>query len=394
MVLGFASLSTLLGLAASAASAPSLTFQQGLDDDVLTNVRDRLLEAASQSWELGTAAEALTEVYWPTLAVFQPTAFPPSLNGSYNASSVLAIADTVVAEKPSESLMLIEEGAVGDPASIGNAVLLANWTRQDLSNANFSIAAGEELDYLLNQAPRTDDGAISHRNDQVQLWADFIYMAPPFIAYFGALQGGDGGKATLQVAYDQIRLYRNYLRDDNGLWRHVTLGTWQDNTHWGTGNGWVAAGMLRVMETMANSEFASDFEEQCADLSTWIQEIVNAAWTYQKPNGTLYNVLDDDTSFADSSSTALLASVTYRMATLTNDLTYIPNANLALQLIESSLDSDGWLLNTVDPYTFSRPTASGSHSPEGQAFVLLLHAGWRDYIAWLVLQVIAGNMTI
>lgn len=62
-----------------------------------------------------------------------------------------------------------------------------------------------------------------------------MYMVPPFIAYFGALEGGDGERALLQVAYDQCRLYREGLRDDGGLWRHVALGTWEDPTHWATG---------------------------------------------------------------------------------------------------------------------------------------------------------------
>jgi rhamnogalacturonyl hydrolase YesR len=57
-------------------------------------------------------------------------------------------------------------------------------------------------------------------------------MAPPFIAYYGALQKN---KSLLQVAYDQCSLYRDALRDDDGLWRHITLGSFEDRTHWGTG---------------------------------------------------------------------------------------------------------------------------------------------------------------
>jgi hypothetical protein len=73
------------------------------------------------------------------------------------------------------------DGAVGDPASayhlseprnvpgkltsrgagLGNAFLIRNWTRTDLSNTNYSFDAGVQLDYLLNHAPRTRDGAIS-----------------------------------------------------------------------------------------------------------------------------------------------------------------------------------------------------------------------------------------
>lgn len=66
--------------------------------------------------------------------------------------------------------------------------------------------------------------------------ADFIYMAPPFIAYFGALQNDSGGLALMQIAYDQIRLYRSALFDSNvSLWRHIAMGSSPDAGHWGTG---------------------------------------------------------------------------------------------------------------------------------------------------------------
>jgi hypothetical protein len=63
-------------------------------------------------------------------------------------------------------------------SGIGPAVVLANWTRTNLSDNEFSVAAGSQLNYLLAYAPRTSDGAISHRADQVQLWYD---DSPPLI---------------------------------------------------------------------------------------------------------------------------------------------------------------------------------------------------------------------
>jgi rhamnogalacturonyl hydrolase YesR len=66
--------------------------------------------------------------------------------------------------------------------------------------------------------------------------ADFVYMAPPFIANFGALQNDSGGLAIMQIAYDQIRLYRQALFDQNAsLWRHIAYGSSEDIGHWGTG---------------------------------------------------------------------------------------------------------------------------------------------------------------
>ena len=99
----------------------------------------------------------------------------------------------------------------------------------------------------------------------------------------------------------------------------------------------------------------------------------------QRTNGTLYNYIDQDTSFADSSSTALLGAVSFRYAQLTGDYSHLPNAYRALQLVRASVNADGWLLNTVDPMTFNTPSQPGTYSPEGQAFVLLLQAAWRDF---------------
>jgi len=125
-------------------------------------------------------------------------------------------------------------------------------------------------------------------------------MAPPFIAYFAITQGGDGALELLQAAYDQCRLHRDQLFDaDVSLWRHIALGTWQDNIHWATGvydaqlirciceltkmqgNGWAAAGMLRVMETMKNSAYADQLGDQTSNISSWINEIMAGVWVHQ-----------------------------------------------------------------------------------------------------------------
>jgi hypothetical protein len=100
----------------------------------------------------------------------------------------------------------------------------------------------------------------------------------------------------------------------------------------------------------------------------------------QQTNGTLLNYIDQPDSFADTASTALLAASTFHFATITGDNTYTPAAILAMELVQKSVDENGWLCGTVDPLTFSTPSPPGVHSPEGQSFVLLLEAAvsfWR-----------------
>jgi rhamnogalacturonyl hydrolase YesR len=66
-----------------------------------------------------------------------------------------------------------------------------------------------------------------------------VYMVPPFLAYYGVLTSNT---TLITEAYNQIKLYRNYLRDTsaNNLWKHIVLGTDpsdapNDEGHWSTG---------------------------------------------------------------------------------------------------------------------------------------------------------------
>jgi rhamnogalacturonyl hydrolase YesR len=76
------------------------------------------------------------------------------------------------------------------------------------------------------------------------------------------------------------------LRDDRSdsptrnLWRHVVLGNWQDTGFWSTGNGWAAAGMLRVLGTIQNSRFATSLRDEVSDLGDWVNEIHDGIYPF------------------------------------------------------------------------------------------------------------------
>lgn len=58
-------------------------------------------------------------------------------------------------------------------------------------------------------------------------------MVPPFLAYYGVV---NGNTSLIQMAYDQCRLYRQYLRTpETGLWRHILWGSNPDDGLWATG---------------------------------------------------------------------------------------------------------------------------------------------------------------
>lgn len=125
-------------------------------------------------------------------------------------------------------------------------------------------------------------------------------MVPPFLAYYGVV---NDNSSLIQEAYTQCELYRRYLRtSETGLWRHIIWGTSPDDGLWATGtftgfyrggddradallaigNGWAAAGMLRVVATIKNSPYANEYSAQTANLTSWVVEIVEAAFKMQR----------------------------------------------------------------------------------------------------------------
>ena len=294
-----------------AISSLHIAAAQVLDNDQINLVVQRLAESASHryavlhslhssllsddvsclpdSWEYGTRAEALTELDAGDYSVFNNTRIPPPQHAPPSSlDTVMQIAAQVIANRSAQLSGLTPpvplfpgDASVGDPASMGVTVLIANWTGLGNSSFDYASAATDQLNYLLNVAPKSDDGAISHRTDEVQLWSDFMSMAPPFIAYYGVTSAN---RSLLEYAYNQCKLYRSHLLDSlpgtsGGVWRHMALGNGTDSGHWSTGNGWAASGMLRVLATIKNSQFANSMKGEMNDLGNWVTEIHNGMYS-------------------------------------------------------------------------------------------------------------------
>lgn len=132
-----------------------------------------MVNKASHSWEWGTAAEALLELYDNDLSVFGPNPFPSGKipNADPNIFA-LAYARSFI---DTSGQVLVADSAVGDPASLGvSAILLGQ------SDSTYLGAADRQANYILNIAPKWSNGAISHRGDVAELWADNMAMSFPF----------------------------------------------------------------------------------------------------------------------------------------------------------------------------------------------------------------------
>jgi rhamnogalacturonyl hydrolase YesR len=263
------------------------------------------------------------------------------------------------------------------------------------SNQTYFNAASREESSVINTAPRFWNGAISHRYNTPELWADFVYMAPPFLAYYAV---ATKNSTLLRLAIEQCQLYRQILQANvsepfTGLWEHIIGPEDFQPQLWSTGNAWAAAGMTRVLATTIKWDHSSTwaYEQRC--LTQWIKEILDGTIQSRKVSidpstGLLRNVLNDTTWFGETSGTALLSSVVYRMAVLApgvffSEGPHIEWAERSRKAIGLHVGADGILSPAINPLAWGNHTPYTSGSPEGESFGVLLGAAYRDWLYFL-----------
>ncbi|KAJ7624595.1 hypothetical protein FB45DRAFT_1060853 [Roridomyces roridus] len=384
---------------ASPAAASSTPFDPGFD---ISSVIALAQQLPSHSWEYGTAAEMLLELQSTNISVYGSNPFPvPTLDPSTVPAMAYAEPRTPIGAHG----LANGNGAVGDPASLGTTAVLLGKT-----NATFAQAAADEIEYVVGpEVPRWVNGAISHRADIAELWADFIYMAPPFIAYYAS---DTNNASLLETAYIQCGLYREVLlfnssastfsplgtSPTNGLWHHIIGPQSQDLGLWSTSNGWAAGGMARVLQTIIKAPVAlgtSWRSSAISDLTGWIKEIIDGARASPMQGGLLLNYLDDTSGdghgFPEISGSSMLAAVAYRMMVTAPDAfpapTYLPWAD-GIRTTLGGVDADGnphitvngTATPAVNPLSWQSTVPWTAGSPEGNCFVVLMYNAWRDCV--------------
>lgn len=152
-----------LGITSTTANNPGpFPYNPGFN---ISAVLDLARSLPSHSWEYGTASEALLELFDPALAVYGSKPFPIPTIAPKNSPALTYAQEKIIVGAPPNGLSDDGGAVVGDPASLGvSAVLLGK------TDPTFAQAAAAEAGYLVGQAPRWSNGAISHRAAYAELW--------------------------------------------------------------------------------------------------------------------------------------------------------------------------------------------------------------------------------
>jgi unsaturated rhamnogalacturonyl hydrolase len=257
-----------------------------------------------------------------------------------------------------------EQDAVGytsiaDPLVPGHGVL----ELYDRTGSERYLEAARRQYEFLQGIDRVEGIGVPQRREALELWVDMLYMAAPFLARYGVL--ADDSEAV-DDAIAQFRACRRRLRDpETGLYRH----NWEpepngfvQSTFWSRGNGWVLAALVDVLAVLpADHEARPELREQFRAAAAAIRP-------YQDDSGFWHNIVDDETSWLETSGTLMAAYAFGRGVELglLEAETYVPPARRAMEVAKGVVDSRGRV----------RRVAKVPGGPEAPAGVTLHGQGW------------------
>lgn len=194
---------------------------------------------------------------------------------------------------------------IGFPALNVNTItpfLTMSYVGEYLQDEKYLAPCRETAKWIMERFPRTQEGGFQHMtsdtlNDQ-ELWDDTLFMTVLFLANMGRIENK---REYIDEAQRQFLLHACYLADEQtGLWYHGWTFNGCHNfagAFWGRGNCWVT---IAIPEFLQMVECDEAVEEQLAYV---LQRQVATLLQYQNENGMWHTLIDDPTSYVESSAT-------------------------------------------------------------------------------------------
>lgn len=198
---------------------------------------------------------------------------------------------------PGINHQLSQIDALDDCGSFGSTVLEA-CAEGRLPGA---LEAAEFIaEHITMRQSRLPEGALYRVSPHsATLWADDLYMSVPFLCRYFALTGDI---RYVDDAAKQFLLFKKYLfMPDYKIFSHVYDFSYDTPTNipWGRGNGWVLFSLSELLAALPLNHPAR------TELLNFYKEFSDGVLQLQGANGFWHQVLTDQTSYEETSCTAM-----------------------------------------------------------------------------------------
>ena len=308
---------------------------------VREKVKNAMLSFQKQNWEHGIASQAFVEA-------------------GDEKMMILMAKEAVLRQGGDGRLAVISTAnGINDSATPLEAVLRS---AEILNDQEMKKAAETMITYLFETAPKTDEGFIHHSYHGPELWADSIYMAPPFLAYAGhpreAYYQAKGIIDRLWVEEKSLFSYR--WNAESGTITHPNL--------WGLANAHAISGMTKL-----SGHLPGDMNQEREILRDLVRNHLAGCLKYIRSDFLFHNNIDDPATFVETSLAMRLADTVFKGINegwLEHEL--LETAVNIRKAVHGKVDELGYVVGVPGPPSYSLP----GRSSEGQAFFLMMEASF------------------
>ncbi len=221
-------------------------------------------------------------------------------------------------------------------------LLALSYLAEYTSEEKYMEVCKEQAEWIMKNFPRTKENGFQHMTSDSlndgELWDDTLFMTVLFLANMGRILNR---KDYLEEAEYQFMLHTKYLCDrDTGLWYHGWTFKERHNfakALWGRGNCWITASIPLFLE----------IDKDCPAsvrkfLKSTLTRQIESLKKYQDPTGMWHTLVDDASSYVETSATCGFAFGILQAVSLgIVDKELIEVASKALRPVLDYIGSDG-----------------------------------------------------
>ena len=178
---------------------------------------------------------------------------------------------------------------------VGGSATAWLFARGFIPEAEEKLIAGAER--LLNEFPRSPEGAFMGPWKKEELiWIDSLFAVCPYLVWLGETTGR---KDFTDAAIDQLIAHHKILFDPETKLYHQARKDGKLSARWGRGVGWAVYAMAEMTYDLRNHERFNEV----ADI---YRTVIDGCLAVQDENGLFHQVLDDPSSYVESSGSGLI----------------------------------------------------------------------------------------
>lgn len=198
-----------------------------------------------------------------------------------------------------------------------------------------------QIKHLKEEAERFGDGVLQHTVSQnynfpEQAWADTLFMAGLLMVKGGFALGDD---ELVKDGLNQFHWHIEYLQNkENNLFYHAWNNIEKNNMssiHWARANGWCAITMSEVLKLI------DAFNPSFVEIKDCLRDQLAALVRMQSENGLWHTILDDDSSYEETSASCGIGCALVNYIELEQLVMYKKYVEKVINGVCSKITADG-----------------------------------------------------